>query len=130
LLATLCIFTQNSDNHFCCLTSSNVLFIQLLVFLSKLRAKKVEKLHNSSFYRNFRYRERLFPVLSIMKKKINPDRPTLRFFWHVTVNTHIFFWPKQSGSSIVNQIPFYYPRHPHLVHLKSYLKYGQRVNVV
>ena len=25
-------FTQNSDNHFCCLTSSNVLFIQLLAF--------------------------------------------------------------------------------------------------
>jgi hypothetical protein len=45
-------------------------------FLSKLRAKKVEKLHNSSFYRNFRKlntgiwfrnRERLFPVLSIIK---------------------------------------------------------------
>ena len=32
LLATLCIFTQNSDNHFCCLTNSNVLFIQLLAF--------------------------------------------------------------------------------------------------
>jgi hypothetical protein len=40
-------------------------------FLSKLRAKKVEKLHNTSFYRNFRKlntgigfrnRERLFPV--------------------------------------------------------------------
>jgi hypothetical protein len=66
--------------------------------LSKLRAKKVEKLHNSSFYRNFRKlntgigfrnRERLFPVLSIIKKK-NPDRPDPRFFWHVTVNTHIF----------------------------------------
>ena len=26
------------------------------------------------------------------KKKINPDRPTLDFFWHVTVNTHIFFF--------------------------------------
>jgi hypothetical protein len=32
LLATLFIFTQNLDNHFCCLTSSNVLFIQLLAF--------------------------------------------------------------------------------------------------
>ena len=32
LLVTLWIFTQNSDNHFCCLISSNVLFIQLLVF--------------------------------------------------------------------------------------------------
>ena len=29
------------------------------------------------------------------KKKINPDRPTLDFFGHVTVNTHvyIFCWP-------------------------------------
>jgi hypothetical protein len=26
------IFTQNSDNHFCCLISSNVLFIQPLAF--------------------------------------------------------------------------------------------------
>ena len=76
-------------------------------FLSKLRAKKVEKLHNSSFYRNFRKlntgigfrnRERLFPVLSIIKKKKkNESRPTdPRFFWHVTVNTHIFFfWPQK-----------------------------------
>ena len=32
----------------CCLISSNVLFIQPLAFLSKLRAKKVEKLCNSS----------------------------------------------------------------------------------
>ena len=69
-------------------------------FLSKLRAKNVEKLHNSSFYwkfrkRNirFRNRERLFPVLPIIKKKINPDRPTLDFFLHVTVNTHIFVLP-------------------------------------
>jgi hypothetical protein len=30
--STLSIFTQNSDNHFCCLISSNVLFIQLLAF--------------------------------------------------------------------------------------------------
>ena len=29
---TLSIFSQNSDNHFCCLISSNVLFIQLLAF--------------------------------------------------------------------------------------------------
>jgi hypothetical protein len=29
---TLSIFTQNSDNHFCCLISSNVLFIQPLAF--------------------------------------------------------------------------------------------------
>jgi hypothetical protein len=28
---------------------------------------------------------------------------------------------KQSGSSIVNQIPFYYPQHPHLVHLSHIL---------
>ena len=32
LLATLSIFTQNSENHFCCLISSNVLFIQPLAF--------------------------------------------------------------------------------------------------
>ena len=73
-------------------------------FLSKLRAKKVEKLHNSSFYRKirkwnteirFRDRKRLFPVLPIIikkKKKMNPDRLTLDFFLHVTVNTHIFFF--------------------------------------
>jgi hypothetical protein len=46
-------------------------------FLSKLRAKKVEKLHNSSFYRKFRNRNtgtgNDFPVLPIKKKKkINP----------------------------------------------------------
>jgi hypothetical protein len=44
-------------------------------------------------------RERLFPVLPIIiiKKKIIPTDP--RFFWHVTVNTHIFFfgpWPNES----------------------------------
>jgi hypothetical protein len=40
----------------------------------------------------YRNRERLFPVLSIIKKKKNESRPTdPRFFWHVTVNTHIFF---------------------------------------
>jgi hypothetical protein len=32
VVATLSIFTQNSDNHFCCLISSNVLFIQPLAF--------------------------------------------------------------------------------------------------
>ena len=30
--STLSIFTQNSNNHFCCLISSNVLFIQPLAF--------------------------------------------------------------------------------------------------
>ena len=80
-------------------------------FLSKLRAKKVERLRNShktaskqmTAYRKFRKwnigfrnRERLFPVLSIVKKK-NDDQPTLDFFWHVTVNTHIyFFWSWES----------------------------------
>jgi hypothetical protein len=57
-------------------------------FLSKLRAKKVEKLHNSLFYRKFRKRntgigfqnrERLFPVLPIVggkkEKKIPTDQP-------------------------------------------------------
>jgi hypothetical protein len=58
-------------------------------FLSKLRAKKVEKLHNSSFYRKFRkwnigFRNRERGSLA----KIRVGR--------VTVNTHIFFlalWP-------------------------------------
>ena len=31
-------------------------------------------------------------VLPIMKKTINPDRPTLDFFGHVTVNTPMFFF--------------------------------------
>ena len=44
-------------------------------------------------YRN-RIPKRLFPVLPMIKKIINPNRQTLDFFWHVTVNTHIiFFWP-------------------------------------
>ena len=65
-------------------------------FLSKLRAKKVEKLHNSSFYRNYRKLNTATTISGFVdnnnKKKINPDRPTdPRFFWHATVNTHIFF---------------------------------------
>jgi hypothetical protein len=46
----------------------------------------------------FRNRERLFPVLPIAKKnkELMPTDP--RFFWHVTVNTHVFFlalqWPE------------------------------------
>ena len=55
-------------------------------FLSKLRAKKVEKLHNSSFYRKFRkgntgigFRNDYFGFADL-KKKINPDRPTIDFF--------------------------------------------------
>jgi hypothetical protein len=39
----------------------------------------------------YRNRERLFPVLPIIIKKNNPDRPILDFFWHVTVNTHILY---------------------------------------
>ena len=74
-------------------------------FLSKLRAKKVEKLHNSSFYRKFqkwntgigfRNRERLFPVLPIIiKKKIKlilTDRPQI-FLTCDSKHTYIFFWP-------------------------------------
>ena len=76
-------------------------------FLSKLRAKKVEKLHilvikqlqQMTAYRKFRKwntgigfrnRKRLFPVLPIVKKNffLMPTDP--RFFWHVTINTHIF----------------------------------------
>ena len=85
-------------------------------FLSKLRAKKVEKLcilvikqlQQMTAYRKFRKwnteirfwnRERFFPVLSIVKKKKKKLMPTdPRFFWNVTVNTHIFFlalqWPE------------------------------------
>jgi hypothetical protein len=57
---------------------------------SKLRAKKVEKLHNLSFYRNFRKlntgigfrnRERLFPVLSIIKKGRSGDHKHTYFFF-------------------------------------------------
>ena len=70
-------------------------------FLSKLRAKKIGKLHNSSFCRKFRKwnigfrnRERIFPVLPIIKKRTkNLSRLTNpRFFWHVTVNIHIIFF--------------------------------------
>ena len=43
LLATLWIFTQNSDNHFCCLTSSNVLFIQLLAFCRNWEQRSFNK---------------------------------------------------------------------------------------
>ena len=62
-------------------------------FLSKLRAKKVEKTASTNEglpeiqkmkYRN-RIPERLFPVLPSQKtKKI--------FFLHVTVNTHIYIF--------------------------------------
>ena len=111
MLATLWIFTQNSDNHFCCFNQQQCFIYSTVSFLSKLRAKKVEKLHNSSFYRKyrnrntgigFRNRERLFPVLPIIKKKLSrPSDP--RFFWHVTVNTHIFVLALQS----VNEWPVF-----------------------
>ena len=76
-------------------------------FLSKLRAKKIEKLciliikqlQQMTAYRKFRKwntgirfwnRERLLPVLTIVKKnKLMLTDP--RFFWHVTINTHFFF---------------------------------------
>ena len=98
-------------------------------FLSKLRAKKVEKLHNSSFYRKlntgigFRNRERLFPVLSIIKKKklIPTDRPKI-FLTCDSKHTYIFFWPYGSFS------------HRHLPHISFYFyqrgtgpKYGSGV---
>jgi hypothetical protein len=59
-------------------------------FLSKLRAKKIEKLHNSSFLpeiSKMKYQNRIpEPGTTISgfadnKKKINPDRPTLDFFY-------------------------------------------------
>ena len=74
-------------------------------FLSKLRAKKVEKLRilvikqlqQMTAFRKWntgiglRNRERLFPVLLIVKKiLLMPTDP--RFFWFVTINTHIFFF--------------------------------------
>ena len=109
MLATLSIFTQNSDNHFCCLISSNVLFIQPLAFCrnwEQRRQKNCVTRHKQKTaskqmgdYRKFwkwntgigfRNRERLFLVLPIVKKKLMPTDP--RFFWHVTVNTHIFFF--------------------------------------
>ena len=90
--------------------------------MSKLRAKKVEKLRNShktaskqmTAYRKFRKwnigfrnRERLFPVLPIVKKK--KWRPTApRFFWHVTVNTHIIFFGLSKGNEqfSINRMPY------------------------
>ena len=76
-------------------------------FLSKLKAKKVEKLciflvikqlQQMTAYRKFwkwnigfRNRERLFPVLPIVKKKKKLMTTDPRFFGNVTVNTHIFF---------------------------------------
>jgi hypothetical protein len=38
----------------------------------------------------YRNRERLFPVLPKVKKKVMQTDP--RFFWYVTVNTNIFFF--------------------------------------
>ena len=74
LLATLWIFTQNSE-PFLLFNQQQCFIYSTASFLSKLRAKKVEKLHNSSFYRKFwkwnigfRNRERLFLVLPIIKK--------------------------------------------------------------
>jgi hypothetical protein len=40
-----------------------------------------------------KYRERLFPVLPIVKKKKKKLMPTdPRLFGHVTINTHIYFF--------------------------------------
>jgi hypothetical protein len=47
LLAIPSIFTQNSDNHFCCLISSNVLFIQPWFFV-EIESKEGRKMK----YRN------------------------------------------------------------------------------
>ena len=74
-------------------------------FLSKLRAKKVEKLHNfvilpeisKKKYRN-EIPERLFSVLPIInnnkkKKMILTDRPQI-FLTCDSKHTYIFFWPQ------------------------------------
>jgi hypothetical protein len=71
----------------------------------------------------FRNRERLFPVLPIVikkkkKKKINADRPTdPRFFWHVTVNTHIYIYLPmyQLCSSSHRLVPLFVWTNLHLV---------------
>jgi hypothetical protein len=107
-MATLWIFTQNSDNHFCCLTSSNVLFIQLLAFCRNWEQRSQKNCiirHKTASINDglpeiskMKYRI-LEPGTTISgfadNKKIkikNESRPTdPRFFWHVTVNTHIFF---------------------------------------
>jgi hypothetical protein len=53
-------------------------------FLSKLRAKKIEKLHNSSFYRNFR--------------KLN----TGIGFRNREQHTYFFFWPDNDTDNDFN----------------------------
>ena len=84
---TLSIFTKNSDNHFCCLISSNVLFIQPLAFLSKLRAKKVEKQSTNDGLPEISKVKYRIPGTTISgfadskEKKKNIDRPTLDFFF-------------------------------------------------
>jgi hypothetical protein len=47
-----------------------------------------------------RNRERLYPVLPIVKKKINADRPTLDFLLCDSKHTYIFFWPMQKKKII------------------------------
>jgi hypothetical protein len=96
---TLWIFTQNLDNHFCCLSSSNALFIQLLSFLSKyciIRHKKASINDGLPEISKMKYRNWIpEPGMTISgfadnkKKRSQPTDP--RFFWHVTVNTHFFF---------------------------------------
>ena len=106
-------------------------------FLSKLKAKKVEKLciflvikqlQQMTAYRKFwkwnigfRNRERLFPVLAIIKKKIknnnNADRPTLDFFLHVTVNTNIFLF---GLTLILLKLPNYWIRIRFITQLVQY----------
>ena len=102
MLANLRIFTQNSDNHFCCLTSSNVLFIQLLAFCWNWEQRR----EKNCIIRHFpeiskkKYRNRIpelgttisgLPIIKLKKKIFRPTDP--RFFLHVTVNTHNFCWP-------------------------------------
>jgi hypothetical protein len=83
LTLTLKYFSKAKKKYMC--VYQQCFIYSTASFLSKLRAKKVEKLHNSSFYRNFRKlnigfrnRERLFPVLWSGDRK----------------HTYLFFWPK------------------------------------
>jgi hypothetical protein len=46
-------FTQNSDNHFCCLISSNVLFIQLLAFCRNWEQRRKKNCIIRHFAGNF-----------------------------------------------------------------------------
>ena len=109
MLTTLSIFTQNSDNHFCCLISSNVLFIQPLAFCrnwEQRRYKSCVTRHKANDdllqISKMKYRNRIpepgttisgFADSLKKKKKLMPtDRPYI-FLTCDSKHTYIFFWP-------------------------------------